>query len=91
MGFTIYDLRLTRKQTRLDKNGAGIRLTCEFVKIIRLTAAGIGLLLLCSCATIHPLLPADVTLNKDVARGNVLFVTLRLENGEELPFIVDTG
>jgi len=32
-----------------------------------------------------------VALNKDVARGNELFVTLRLESGEELPFIVDTG
>jgi hypothetical protein len=59
----------------------------------------LGLLLLCSCATtpepstIIPAseLPADVTMNEEAGRGNVLFVTLRLEGGEELPFIVDTG
>jgi hypothetical protein len=36
-------------------------------------------------------LPAEVTMNKDAGRGNFLFVTLRLKNGEELPFVVDTG
>jgi hypothetical protein len=36
-------------------------------------------------------LPAEVTINKDAGRGNELFVTLRLESGEELPFMVDTG
>jgi hypothetical protein len=59
----------------------------------------LSLLLLCSCATTpHPSafitapeLPADVTMNKDAGRGNELFVTLRLESGEELPFVVDTG
>ncbi len=54
----------------------------------------LGLLLLCSCATenlIRSQLPADVTLNKEAGRGNWLFVTLRLESGEELPFLVDTG
>jgi hypothetical protein len=30
-------------------------------------------------------------MNKDAGRGNWLFVTLRLESGEELPFFVDTG
>jgi hypothetical protein len=30
-------------------------------------------------------------MNKDAGRGNFLFVTLRLEDGEELPFILDTG
>jgi hypothetical protein len=58
-----------------------------------------SLLLLCSCATKpYPSanisateLPADVTMNKDAGRGGFLFVTLRLDDGEELPFIVDTG
>ena len=58
-----------------------------------------SLLLLCSCATtpeppaIIPAseLPADVIVNKDAGRGMWLFVTLRLESGEELPFFVDTG
>jgi hypothetical protein len=42
-------------------------------------------------ASALPPLPADVTMNKDAGRGGVLFVTLRLEDGEELPFLVDTG
>src|SRR5438552_299740 len=58
-----------------------------------------SLLLLCSCATtpepsaIIPAseLPADVIMNEDAGRGGWLFVTIRLESGEELPFIVDTG
>lgn len=69
--------------------------------ILKVRALGtiLSLLLLCSCATTpHPSsivpaseLPADVTINKDAGRGNLMFVTLRLESGEELPFIVDTG
>jgi hypothetical protein len=54
----------------------------------------LGLLLLCSCATkefTHPQLPAEVTMNKDAGCGGMLFVTLRLENGQEMPFMVDTG
>ena len=58
-----------------------------------------GSVLLCSCATtrhgssVIPAsdLPAEVTINKDAGRGNLVFVTLRLESGEELPFLVDTG
>jgi hypothetical protein len=56
--------------------------------------ACVSLMFLCSCATdgsIHPHLPADVTINKEAGRGGYLVVTLRLESGEELPFIVDTG
>ena len=30
-------------------------------------------------------------MNKDAGRGNLLFLPLRLENGEELPFVLDTG
>src|ERR1044071_6373643 len=55
--------------------------------------------LLCSCATtfdstaIAPAseLPAQLTINKSAGRGDMLFVTLRLEDGQELPFGVDTG
>ena len=78
----------------LDKNETLARLERESVKIIRLTLAVICLLLLCSCATeksLHPQLPADVTMNKDAGRGGWLTVMLRLESGEELPFDVDTG
>jgi hypothetical protein len=50
--------------------------------------------LLCSSAIADPLrpqLPAEVTMNKDAGRGNWLIVTLRLDSGQELPFVVDTG
>jgi hypothetical protein len=52
------------------------------------------LALLCSCATensIYPKLPADVTMNKNAGRGDMLVVTLRLGDGEKLPFLVDSG
>jgi Aspartyl protease len=42
-------------------------------------------------APARPPLPADVTMNKEAGHGGVLMVTLRLEDGEELPFILDTG
>lgn len=49
-------------------------------------------LALCSCATrMCRQLPADVNINRDAGRGGLVFVTLRLASGEELPFIVDTG
>lgn len=58
-----------------------------------------SLLLLCSCATtpkpdtIVPAtdLPAELTMNPDAGCGNWLFVTLHLEDGEKLPFFIDTG
>lgn len=54
----------------------------------------LGLMFLASCATensIHPRLPADVTMNKNAGRGDMLVVTLRLGDGEKLPFLVDSG
>jgi Aspartyl protease len=36
-------------------------------------------------------LPIEVTMNKEAGRGGLLFVSLRLEDGEELPFLLDTG
>ena len=38
-----------------------------------------------------PKLPADITINKDAGRGSLLIVPVKLESGEELPFVVDTG
>ena len=67
---------------------------------VRLTIACVCLVLLSSCATapiwfpddsIRPSRPADALLNKGAGRGDNLFVTLRLETGEELLFLVDTG
>lgn len=51
-------------------------------------------LFLCSCATghlSHRQLPAEVAIDREAGRGGLLYVNLRLESGEELPFIVDTG
>lgn len=58
---------------------------------------GLGLfmiLLLCSCATensVHPRLPATVTMNKEAGRRGLLMVVVRLANDEKLPLVVDTG
>ena len=54
----------------------------------------LNLLLLCSCATepdAHRSLPADVPINQDAGRGGLLMVTVQLENGQKLPFDLDTG
>jgi len=54
----------------------------------------LSLLLLCSCTTENPnrpRLPAEVPINRDAGRGGLLIVTVRLESGQKLPFIVDTG
>ena len=51
-------------------------------------------LFLCSCTTEnpgHPGLPSTVAMNRDAGRGDLLVINLRLENGQELPFVVDTG
>src|SRR5580698_6513086 len=50
-----------------------------------------SLLLLCSCATIHPPVTADVPMNPEAGRGHWLIVTVPLESGKPLPFILDTG
>ena len=66
----------------------------ESVNIIRLILACVCLLFLCSCATessIHPQLPATVAMNKDAGRSQLIIVTLQLEDGQELPCIMDTG
>jgi hypothetical protein len=68
--------------------------------ILKSCAFGIffGWLLFCSCATKSPSsavltsdLPAEVSINKEAGRGGNIIVMLRLESGEELPFIVDSG
>src|ERR1700722_8599952 len=45
----------------------------------------------CMADSVGPLIPHEVTINKDAGRGNFVFVTLRLESGEEWPCMVDTG
>ena len=67
----------------------------------RIWKMALGFLLLCYCATADSLppglrsmvteFPADIALDKDAGRGGLLFLTVRLEDGEELPFVLDTG
>jgi hypothetical protein len=69
------------------------------MNIFRTTLACAFLAFLCSCATglresaNFPAteLPAAVAFNKEAGRGGHLIVTLRLENGEKVPLLVDTG
>jgi hypothetical protein len=62
------------------------------------------MVLLCSCTTTSPTpelvpaaevpateLPPPVAINQSAGRGGLLFVTLRLDDGKELPFVVDSG
>jgi hypothetical protein len=52
------------------------------------------LMLLCSCSALNaagPKLPAEVPINPEAGCGGLLVVKVKLENGEELPFMVDTG
>jgi hypothetical protein len=52
------------------------------------------LMLFGSCVThdpVRPELPSETSMNKGAGRGDALFVSLRLETGEELRFILDTG
>jgi hypothetical protein len=64
------------------------------MKINSVAFACASLLFLCSCATeksTRSRFPADVTMNQGAGQGGMLIVTLRLENGDKLPFMVDTG
>ena len=51
----------------------------------------VSLLFLCSCATIHSPLPADVAINKTAGRGGWLYVTLHFNDRQGLRFLLDTG
>lgn len=65
----------------------------QFLKV-RTLGIFLSLSLLCLSAAadlIEPLLSVDAAMNKSAGRGGFVFVPLRLENGEELPFMVDTG
>ena len=66
----------------------------ESKQLPSIAGTALGLLLLCSCATgrsNHSRLPSDVSMNPEAGRGGCLIVMVRLESGEELPFLVDSG
>jgi len=53
-----------------------------------------AMVIVCFCSAEKALssaLPADIPLNKDAGRGGVVFVTIRLDDGAKLPFVLDTG
>jgi hypothetical protein len=57
-------------------------------------SALLSLLFLCPGATQNCLcstLPAEISMNPEAGRGGPLIVKVRLEGGEEMPFVVDTG
>src|SRR4051812_32019866 len=60
---------------------------------IRLASPAIVLVLVLFCprATAFSNAPADVPINDEAGRGGLLIVKLQLEDGTELPFLVDTG
>lgn len=65
-------------------------------RLNNLPAAGLIIALVVSCccmarSAISGALPAEVPINAEAGRGGLLIVPLRLESGEELPFILDTG
>jgi pimeloyl-ACP methyl ester carboxylesterase len=66
----------------------------------RLIFSSACLVVLCSCATapiwfannsIRPEIPPEITFNKGAGRGELLLLPLRLEDGEEILMMVDTG
>jgi hypothetical protein len=53
-----------------------------------------GLALLCSCASpdpVKPRRPPDTAINENAGQGDWLRVKLRMEDGKELSFMLDTG
>src|ERR1700761_5945171 len=66
----------------------------EKIRLVRVLIALVCTLILSSCATqnLTPLkLPPAIVMNKDAGCGEPLFVMVQLNNGEKLPFILDTG
>jgi hypothetical protein len=64
------------------------------MKITRANVFFVTLALLFLCPTQNILSatpPGDLTMNKDAGRGGLLFVMVRLDDGEKLPFVLDTG
>jgi len=59
--------------------------------LTRMLGQASWLVLLWPSATIHAKLPAAVAINEGAGRGDLLIVPVRMERGDELPFVVDTG
>jgi hypothetical protein len=57
----------------------------------RALGAALCVMLSNSHAAIPPKLPAELPINHGAGRGGMIIVPVRLEDGEELPFVLDTG
>jgi hypothetical protein len=65
--------------------------TCQ-TRVRHITVVALlGIFLFCVRAKAGDQLPAEVAINKEAGRGGHVIVKLRVETGEELPFILDTG
>ena len=90
---------------KADAPGRPRRSVLSFPKCVNTLARSrqvliaVGSLLLSACATksrgpaVVPAsdLPADVAMSQGAGQGMLLFVKVRLDSGQELPFAVDTG
>jgi len=89
-------IRISVKRHLSVINSANVRfdLFTKATPIFRYWCILFSLLLSCwyvaGQSTLHSL-PDSVTMNRDAGRGNFLFLMLRLEGGEPLPFIFDSG
>jgi hypothetical protein len=62
------------------------------MNVLRRSIRIAALVIVCSCSTALSFgLPSDIPLNKDAGRGGMVFVTIRLNDGQKLPFVLDTG
>ena len=59
--------------------------------MLRTLGRALCVMILSSRAATPPKLPAELPINHGAGRGGLLIVPLRLEDGEELPFVLDTG
>ena len=59
--------------------------------MLRTLGPALCVMLLSSRAATPPKLPAELPINHGAGRGGLLIVPVRLEDGEELPFVLDTG
>ena len=48
-------------------------------------------MLLSSLAATPPKLPPEMPINHGAGRGGLLIVPVRIEGGDEVPFVLDTG
>ena len=61
------------------------------ILIPRALGTALCVMVLSSRAATPPKLPAEMPINHGAGRGGCLIVPVRLEGGEEMPFVLDTG